>query len=147
MVILENFRKNIKFGLITMEKYLCTADRRTPMTEVASVHPKCAKSTNGSHARPSHAKADTPRCLAISTSYCRHPPPTSCTASRCHRRQRCHCLCRARWHIDRLPHRAHPWQRAGDHCIPCFPWRQLWSWRRSRPPDSRDSVSIARNAL
>jgi hypothetical protein len=58
--------------------------------------------------RPSRAMVDTPRCSAISTSYCRRPLLASCTPLRCHRRRHCHCLCRARWSIDRPPHHAHP---------------------------------------
>jgi hypothetical protein len=55
---------------------LRTADHRAPVPEAAAVHPKCAKSSSGAHARPSRAKADTPHCSAISTtSYCRRPRP------------------------------------------------------------------------
>jgi hypothetical protein len=53
--------------------------------------------------------------------YCRHPRPASCTASRCRRRRHNHCLCRAKWHIDRPPHHAHPRRCTEDHYIPCFP--------------------------
>jgi hypothetical protein len=60
------------------------------------------------HVWPSRAKADITRCSAILTSYCRNPWPASCTASRCHRSWHRHCLYRARWRIDRPPHRAHP---------------------------------------
>jgi hypothetical protein len=63
----------------------------------------------------------------------RRPRPASCTASWCPRRWHRYCLYRARWRIDRLPHRAHPRRRAGEHCIPYFPWRRLWSRRRSKP--------------
>jgi hypothetical protein len=80
--------------------------------------PNVSKSSSGAHVWPSHAKVDTPRCSAISTSYYRLPRPASCTPSRCHRRRHRHCLCRARWRIDRPPHRAHPRRRTGDHCIP-----------------------------
>jgi hypothetical protein len=93
---------------------------RAPVPEAPAFHPKCAKSSSVAHARPSHAKADTPRCSAISTtSYCRRPRPASCTPSWCRRRRHRHCLYRARWRIDRPPHRGHPRWRAGDHCIPC----------------------------
>jgi hypothetical protein len=61
------------------------------------------------HSQPSRAKADTPRCSAISTtSYCRCPRPASCTPLWCRRWWHRHCLCRAIWRIDRPPHRAHP---------------------------------------
>jgi hypothetical protein len=73
--------------------------------EAAAVHPKCAKSSSGAHARPSRAKADIPRCSAISTSYYHRPRPASCTTSWCRRRRYRHRLYRARWHIDRPPHR------------------------------------------
>jgi hypothetical protein len=72
------------------------------------VHPKCAKSSSGSHMRPSGAKADTRHCSAISTSYYRHLRPSSCTTSRCRQQRHCHCPCRKRWRIDRPLHRAHP---------------------------------------
>jgi hypothetical protein len=118
------------------------ADRRALVPEVAAVHPKCAKSSSGAHARPSRAKADTPRCSAISTmSYCRRPRPASCTPSWCRRRWHRHCLCRARWRIDRSPHRAHPRRRTGDHCIPCVRWRRLRFQRGNKPPDSQDRLA------
>jgi hypothetical protein len=140
---LKSSLQNREFEVIlyphrSSRRYLCKADRCAPVPEAAVVHPKCAKSKSGSHARPSRAKADTPRCSAISTLYCRRPRPTSCNASRCRQRRHYHCLYRSRWRIDRPPHRAHPRRRARDHCIPCFPWSRLWSRRRSKPPDSRD---------
>jgi hypothetical protein len=51
------------------------------------------------------------------------PPPVTrlMYASRCRRRRHRHCLCRARWRIDRTPYHAHPRRRAGDHCITYFP--------------------------
>jgi hypothetical protein len=52
-----------------------TADRRQPVPEAAAVHPKCEKSSSGVHARPSHAKEDTPHCSVIPASYCRRPDP------------------------------------------------------------------------
>jgi hypothetical protein len=72
------------------------------------------------HGWSSRTKADTPHCSAISTSYCRRPRPASYIASRCHQRRHCHCPYRARWHMDRSPHHAHPQRRAGDHC-----WKDL----------------------
>jgi hypothetical protein len=90
------------------------------MPEAEAVHPKCAKSSSGTHARPSRAKADTPRCSAFSTSYCCRPRPASCTPSRCRQRRHCHCLCRARWRIDRPPHRAHPWRAPEIIVSPVF---------------------------
>jgi hypothetical protein len=96
----------ILFPRRSCRRCLRTADRRAPVPEAAVVHPKCAKSRSGSQARPYRTKADTPRCSSISTSYCHHPRPASCTPSQCHRRRHRHCLCRARWHIDRPPH--HP---------------------------------------
>jgi hypothetical protein len=92
---------------------LRTADRCSPVLEAVEVHPKCAKSSSGVHARPSHTKADTPRCSAISLSYCRRPRPASCTPSWCHRQRHRHCLYRARWRIDRPSRRAHPRRCAG----------------------------------
>jgi hypothetical protein len=71
---------------------LRTADRRAPVPEAAAVHPKCTKLRSGLHARPSRAKADTTRCSAISTLYCLHPRPASCTTSRCRRWRHRHCL-------------------------------------------------------
>jgi hypothetical protein len=67
----------ILFPRRSRRRCLHTADRRALVPEAAAVHPKCAKSINGAHARPSRAKADTPRC---STSRrCRttatHDPP------------------------------------------------------------------------
>jgi hypothetical protein len=70
----ENF-KAILFPRRSCRRCLHMVDRRTPVLEAAAVHPKCAKSSSGSHARPCPAKADTPRCLAISMSYCRRPRP------------------------------------------------------------------------
>jgi hypothetical protein len=110
----------ILFPLRNSHRCLRT-DRRALVPEAAAVHPKCANSSSGAHARPSRAKANTPRCSAISTtSYCRRPRPASCTPLRCHRRRHRHCLCRARWCIDRPSHRAHPRWGAGDHCILVF---------------------------
>jgi hypothetical protein len=131
--------ETILFPCRSCRRCLHTADRRAPVPEAATVHPKCAKSSSGAHARPSRAKADTPRCSAISmTSYCHCLRPASCTPSRCRRRRHRHCLCRARWRIDTPPYRSHPRRRAGDHCIPCVQWRRLWFLR---------PLSIARNAL
>jgi hypothetical protein len=104
----------------SLRRCLRTADRRAPVPEAAAVHPKCAKLRSASYAPPSRAKADTPRCSANSTSYYRRPRPASCTASRCRRRWHRHCLCRARWRIDRPPRRSHCRRRAGDHYIPVF---------------------------
>jgi hypothetical protein len=118
-------RKTEKFEAIlfphrSRHRCLRTADRHAPVPEAAAVHPKCVKSSSGAHARPSRAKVDTPRCSAISTtSYCRRLLPALCTPSRCRRWRHHHCLYRARWRIDRPPHRAHPRRRARDHCIPC----------------------------
>jgi hypothetical protein len=50
----------IFFPRRTRHRCLRTADRRAPMPEAASVHPKCAKSSSGAHTRPSRAKEDTP---------------------------------------------------------------------------------------
>jgi hypothetical protein len=113
----EKFEASL-FPRRSRRRCLRTADRRAPVPEAAVVHPKCAKSSSGAHALPSPTKADTPRCSAMSTSYCRRPRPALCTTSRCRLRQHRHCLCRARWHIDRPPHRAHPQRCAGDHSIP-----------------------------
>jgi hypothetical protein len=71
---------------------LRTADHHALVPEAVEVHSKCAKSRSGWHACPSSAKADTPRCLAISTSYRRRPRPASCNASRCRRWRHRHCL-------------------------------------------------------
>jgi hypothetical protein len=110
----------ILFPRRSRRRCLRTADRRAPMPEAGAVHPKCAKLSSGAHMRPSRAKVHTPCCSAISTmSYCHRPRPASCTPSWCRRRWHRHCLCRARWRIDRPLHRAHPLRRAGDHCIPC----------------------------
>jgi hypothetical protein len=98
---------------------LCPADRRAPVPEAGAVHPKCNKLSSGAHTWPSRAKADTPRCSAISPSYCRRPRPTSCTPSRCRRPRHLHCLSIARWRIDTPLHHAHPRRHAGDHGIPC----------------------------
>jgi hypothetical protein len=112
--------KAILFPRRSRLQCLRTADRRAPVPEAATVHPKCTKSSSVAHARPSRAKADTPRCSAISTtSYCRRLRPTSCTPSRCRRWRHHHYLCRARWRIGRPPHRAHPRRCVKDHCIPC----------------------------
>jgi hypothetical protein len=108
--------------------------------EAAAVQPKCAKSSNGVHAQPYRAKVDSPHCSAISTSYYRRPRPTSCTTSRCRRWRYRHCLCRARWRIDRLPHHAHSRWRNGDHCKALIP-------ERKQAPGCLRPVSIARNAL
>jgi hypothetical protein len=111
----------ILFPCRSRRRCLRTVDRRSPVSEAAVVHPKCAKSSSGAHERPCHANADTPRCSAIwTTSYCRGPRPASCTPSRCRRRRHHHCLYRARWHIDRAPNRGHPWRRAGDQRSPVF---------------------------
>jgi hypothetical protein len=80
----------ILFPCCSRHRCLRTADRRAPMPEATAVQPKCAKSSSGAHARPSHAKVETPLCSTISTSYCRRPRPASCTPSRC-RRQRHRC--------------------------------------------------------
>jgi hypothetical protein len=109
----------ILFPRRSLRRCLRRSDHRAPVPEAAGVHPKCAKSRSGAHARPSRAKTDTPRCSAISTSYCRRPRPASCTTWRCHRRRHHHCLYGARWRIDRPPHHARPRRRASDHCIHC----------------------------
>jgi hypothetical protein len=125
---------------------LRTANRRAPVPEAAAVQPKCAKSSSGAHAQLFRAKADTPRCSAISTSYCRRPRPASCTTSRCHRRQHRHCLCRARWCIDRPPHRAHPRRRA-DIIVSLFLMKKALIPERKKASRFPRPVSIARNAL
>jgi hypothetical protein len=111
--------KTILFSRRSRRQCLRTADRGVPVLEAATVHPKCTKSSSGAHAWPSRAKANTPRCSAISTSYYRRPRLASCTPSRCHQWRHRHCPSRARRRIDKLPHRAHPQWHAGDHCIPC----------------------------
>jgi hypothetical protein len=95
----------ILFPCRSCHRCLRTDDHRAPVPEAAAVHPKCAKSSSGAHAWPSRAKVDTPRCSAILTTlYCNRPWPASCTPSWCCRRRHHHCLCRARWCIDRPPH-------------------------------------------
>jgi hypothetical protein len=99
---------------------LRTTDRHAPVPEAVVIHPKCAKSRSGAHAWSSRAKAETPRCSAISTSYCHRPRPASCTTWRCRQRWHRHCLRRARWRIDRPPHHARPRRRAGIIVPPVF---------------------------
>jgi hypothetical protein len=125
---------------------LRTADRRAPVPEAVAVHPKYAKSSSAAHARPSRAKADTPHCSAISTSYCRRPRPASCTPSRCCRQRHRHCLYRAIWRIDRTPHCAHPRRRAGDHCPLCSMKKALIPERKQASGFPRP-LNIARNAF
>jgi hypothetical protein len=46
--------------------------------------------------------------------------PASCTASWCRWWRHRHCPCRARWRIDRPPHRAHPRWHAEIIAFPIF---------------------------
>jgi hypothetical protein len=114
--------------------------------EAAAVHPKCAKSSSGAHARPSRAKADIPRCSAISTSYYHRPRPSSCTTSRCRRRRYRHRLYRARWHIDRPPHRP-PLVARQRSLYPLFLMTKALIPERKQASGFSRPVSIARNAL
>jgi hypothetical protein len=132
-------RKSHPFPCYSRRRCLCTADRRTHVSKAAAVHPKCAKSSSGAHTRPSRAKADTPRCSAIWTSYCRRPRPASCTPLWCRRRRHRHCLCRARWHIDSSPHRAHPRWRAS--------MKKALILGRKQASEFPRPLSVARNAL